>query len=180
MQLKNTATKYGLIAKLLHWLVAILIIGAWIVGYYAADLPNDNPQKFELFDLHKSVGMVILMLVIIRLSWRMYGGAPGFANMNPLLVFAAKTVHYLLYICMFVQPLSGWALSSSAGYNPTLFGLFSFPALVPKDKSMVETYVDIHEFVAWSLLVLFALHVGAAIFHHFVLKDNTLRRMTVD
>lgn len=180
MQIHNTGAKYGLVAKTLHWLIAVLIITAWIVGNYAVDLPDKDPAKFKLFDLHKSVGMVILMLVIIRFSWRLYDGTPGFAGMNKILVTAAKTVHYLLYVFMFVQPLSGWAMSSAAGYNPTFFGLFTFPSLVPKNPEMAQTFVAVHNTSAILLLVLFILHVSAALFHHFILKDNTLTRMTVD
>jgi cytochrome b561 len=180
MQVKNTATTYGFVAKSLHWIVALMIIGAWIVGYYAADLPNQDPQKSTLYSLHKSVGMAILMLVIIRYSWRLYGGSPGIAVKNTAIATAAKTVHYLLYAFMFIQPLSGWAMSSAAGYNPEFFGLFTFPGLVAKDPSMVSTYAFIHNTAAMMLLTLFILHVGGAIFHHFVLKDNTLKRMTFE
>lgn len=177
----STTDKYGIVAKSLHWIMAILILCTWIVGYYAVDLPNKDPQKFKLFDLHKSVGMVILMLAVIRISWRLYDGAPRFNNtMHIIFSTAARTVHYLLYAFMFIQPLSGWAMSSAAGYNPTFFGLFTFPALVPKDPNTVETFVAIHNTSAMILLTLFVLHVGAAFFHHFVLKDNTLRRMTID
>lgn len=181
MQIHNSASSYGIVAKSLHWVLSLLIILAWIVGYYAMDLPDKDPQKFKLFDLHKSAGMVILMLVIIRFSWRLYDGAPGFeAIKNKVVVTAARTVHYLLYAFMFIQPLSGWAMSSAAGYNPTFFGLFTFPGLVPKDPNTVQTFVAIHNGAAMMLLVLFFLHVGGALFHHFILKDNTLRRMTIE
>ncbi|HSX19881.1 MAG TPA: cytochrome b [Gammaproteobacteria bacterium] len=180
MNLHNTDYSYGLIARSLHWIIALLIIAAWCVGYYATDLPPQDASKGMLFSLHKSVGMLILMLVIARLSWRAYDGSPKFANMNPLLVVAARTVHYLLYVFMFVQPISGWAMSSAAGYTPTFFGLFTFPALVAKNPLVVEKYVFIHNASAMVLLTLFIIHVGAALFHHFVLKDNTLRRMTMD
>jgi cytochrome b561 len=179
MQIHNTAEKYGIVSKTLHWLVAILIITAWIVGYSMMRLPDEEPVKFELFDLHKSVGMVILMLVIIRLSWRLYDGAPRLLSNSGLLKILANTVHYLLYAFMFIQPLSGWAMSSAAGYNPTFFKLFTFPGLVAKDPNMVETYVEIHNTSAYILLFLFILHVSAALVHHFIFKDNTLRRMTI-
>lgn len=180
MQIHNTDTRYGIVAKSLHWIIAILIITAWIVGFYMADLPAKDPSKFKLFDLHKSVGMLILMLVIARLSWRLYDGSPKFYNMNPLLVVAAYTVHYLLYAFMFIQPLSGWAMSSAAGFNPSFFGLFTFPGLVAKNPPNAEFWVAVHNSSAMILLTLFILHVGAALAHHFIFKDNTLRRMTVD
>lgn len=179
MQIHNTPEKFGIVSKTLHWLVAVLIIAAWIVGYYALRLPNDEPAKFELFDLHKSVGMVVLMLVIIRLSWSLYDGTPKFLGRSRVLKYLANAVHYLLYAFMFVQPLSGWAMSSAAGYTPTFFGLFTFPDLVAKNPGTVETYVDIHNTSAYILLFLFILHVVGALAHHFIFKDNTLRRMTV-
>jgi cytochrome b561 len=179
MQIHNTPEKFGIVSKTLHWLVAILIIAAWIVGDYMMGLPDANPAKFELYDLHKSVGMAVLMLVIIRLSWRLYDGVPKFLGRNRLLELTANTVHYLLYAFMFIQPLSGWAMSSAAGYNPTFFGLFTFPGLVAKNPSNVETYVFIHNTSAYILLGLFILHVTGALVHHFVFKDNTLRRMTI-
>lgn len=178
MQIHNTANKFGIVSKTLHWLVAILIIGAWIVGDYMVDLPDKDPVKFKLFDLHKSVGMVVLMLVIIRLSWRLYDGVPKSLGNSRIIQIAANMVHFLLYVFMFIQPLSGWAMSSAAGYNTTLFGWFVFPGIVSKDPNMVETYVAIHNTSAMILLVLFVLHVVGAITHHFIFKDNTLRRMT--
>lgn len=180
MQLHNTAEKYGLIAKSLHWLIAVLIITAWAIGYYMTGLTDADPQKFQLFDLHKSVGMVILMLVAIRFSWRLHDGAPQSATKNMFLTIAANTVHYLLYTFMFIQPISGWLMSSAAGYSPTFFGWYAFPPLVAKDPAMVEAYVTIHNTSAQILLWLFILHVGGALLHHFIFKDRTLRRMTVD
>lgn len=180
MELHNTRSRYGVIAKTLHWLIAISIIAVWLVGYYAIDLPNKDPIKFKLFDLHKSVGMAILLLVTVRLTWRLYDGTPKSIAINKVLKTAANTVHFLLYVFMFLQPLSGWAMSSAAGYNPTFFGLFTFPGLVAKNPNSVDLYVAIHNASAAILLVLFVLHVGGALFHHFILKDLTLRRMTID
>ena len=98
--------------------------------------------------------------------------------MNPILVTAAKTVHYLLYAFMFIQPITGWFMSSAAGYPPSFFGLFTFPG---PSKNMHEALMfnAMHSGAAYILLTLFIMHVGAALFHHFVMKDNTLRRMTV-
>mgnify|MGYP000712258474 CR=1 FL=1 len=179
MQFTNTKTRYGLIAKSLHWLIAILIIAAWGVGIYASEFIADNdPSIRELFDLHKSTGMAVLMLAVIRLSWRLYNNAPGLEPMPKVMALAAHSVHYLLYAFMFIQPLSGWAMSSAAGYPPNLFGLFTFPDIVAKSQDTVFFYKDLHNVCAYILLALFVLHVSGALFHHFVMKDNTLRRMT--
>jgi cytochrome b561 len=176
--LRNTLEKYGTMAKSLHWIVGLLIIIAWIVGYYAIDLPKDDPQKGVLFNLHKSVGMVILMLVVIRFCWRLYDINPRTpSSLTKMQAWLAHAVHYLLYLFMFIQPLSGWAMSSAAGYNPTFFGLFTFPALVEKNPANVEFYVDMHNTSAYILLALFVLHIVGALYHYFYLKDNTLQRM---
>lgn len=176
MQLRNTANSYGIISKSLHWIIALLIIAAWLVGYFGDDVTNTD-LKSNLIGLHKSVGMLILMLVVIRLSWRAYDGAPEPTGINLIMATAAKMIHYLLYVFMFIQPLSGWAMSSAAGYNPTFFGLFTFPGLVPKNPDLATIFFGIHNTCAMLFLILFVLHVGGALFHHFIIKDNTLRRM---
>lgn len=178
MQIRNSAEGYGIIAKTLHWLVALLIIAIWSVGVYMTDVPDsDTTLRSTLYSLHKSAGMAILMLVIIRYSWRLYDRSLSPATPHKILSLAAHTVHYALYVFMFIQPLSGWALSSAAGYPPSFFGLFTFPALVTKNPDMVSFYAEVHEIAAYILLGLFLLHTSAALFHHFVLKDKTLKRM---
>ena len=179
MQIRNTLEKYGIAAKTLHWLVGLLIIVAWIVGAYAGDLLNSDPMKGKLFNLHKSTGMVILMLVMIRVCWRLYDVQPRSPSLlTQVQAFAAHLVHYLLYAFMLIQPLSGWAMSSAAGYNPSLFGLFQFPALVEKSKTGALLFRAIHDGSANILLILFILHVVGALYHHYYLKDNTLKRIT--
>ncbi len=181
MRLHNTSINYGIIAKSLHWVVGLLVIGAWCVGYYAMDmLPDTATNKGTLIGLHKSVGMLILILLVLRLCWRLYDGVPKISTNNKVISTAALTVHYFLYVALFVQTLSGWAMSSAAGYPPNLFGWFTFPSLVAKNQSLSSTFFAMHNTTAWLLVVLLGLHVGGALFHHFILKDNTLRKMTVD
>lgn len=181
MQVHNTNLRYGIVSKSLHWIVGLLVIAAWCVGYYAMEfLPDTATNKGTLIGLHKSVGMLILMLLIIRLSWRLYDGTPRISTNDKIIKTAALTVHYFLYLGLFVQTLSGWAMSSAAGYNPTFFGLFTFPGLVNKNKQLAAEFYGVHNACAWLLVILLALHVAGALFHHFILKDNTLRKMTVD
>lgn len=177
MNVKNSSTQYGIVAKILHWLMALLIIAAWVVGIYMVQLPDTDLNRHTIYDAHKSFGMIILMLAVIRIAWRMYNIRPKNPPIARPLLFAAHAVHYGLYLCMFIQPLSGWALSSAAGYTPTLFGWFTFPSLVPPNPSMVHTYAEIHEINAWVLCALFLLHVGGALYHYFIVKDNTVQRM---
>lgn len=177
MQTHNSDNNYGVIAKSLHWVVGLLMIAVWLLGFYAEEFTDALKTKYLLFGIHKSLGMLILLLVIVRLSWRLYDGNPKFAGMNPLLVVAAKTVHFFLYVLMFIQPLSGWAMSSSAGYPPSFFNWFKFPDLVAKNPELVGNYVAIHNTAAWLLLILVVMHVSAALLHYLFFKDNILKRM---
>lgn len=177
MQFRNTVFSYGIVAKSLHWLVALMIIAAWGVGMYMAGLPEADSNRSLFFELHKSVGMSILLLVVIRWAWRLYNIRPRDPQIPRLMVWAAHSVHYALYVFMLVQPLSGWALSSAAGYAPTFFGLFTFPALVDFNPAMVRTYATVHDTSAWILFTLFVLHVGGALYHYFIVKDDTVQRM---
>jgi len=180
MQIRNTPAQYGLVAKFLHWTVALMIIGVWGVGYYITEaMPKDDPSAHQLYNLHKSTGMAILLLVVIRLSWRLYNSPPRLATMAKPLALLARSVHYSLYVLMFIQPISGWFMSSSAGYPPSMFGLFTFPDIVAKNQESVEFYKDLHNTCAYILLVLLVLHVAGALYHHFIAKDNTLRKMTL-
>lgn len=176
---KNTRTNYGSVAKSLHWIMALLVITAWCVGYFADDFASKSTIGMW-FAFHKSVGMIILMLLIIRVAWRVYDKVPRPSTTNKAIIVAAHTVHYLLYVFLLVQTLSGWLMSSAAGRPPTFFGLFVFPNLISKNKYIVPEFVAIHNTSALILLTLFILHVAGALFHHFILKDNTLRKMTVD
>jgi len=157
--------------------MALMIIAAWGVGYYMADLPGKDPNRMTLYSLHKSVGMCILILVVARLAWRLYDVRPRNPKVAKPMLLAAHAVHYLLYAFMFIQPITGWLMSSAAGYNPTFFGLFTFPGIVPKDPTMVGTYIELHEISAWILLGLFVAHVGGALYHYFFVKDDVLQRM---
>lgn len=177
MQFKNSDTKYGVIAKGLHWILALLIIGVWLSGVYMVELTNDAPNRSSFYMLHKSIGMCILMLVVIRLAWRLYNMRPRDPQIAKPLIWLAHSVHYALYAMMFIQPLSGWAMSSAYGYNPTLFGWFKFPSLVPKDPAMAKIYAQAHEISAWILCVLFIMHVGGALYHLLIVKDDTVKRM---
>lgn len=161
--------------------MALLIIFVWGIGYYAMEmLPINDTSKGPLIGLHKSLGILILVLLIARVTWRIYDSVPPISSANQFIIAASKTVHYLLYLNIFVQVMSGWAMSSAAGYYPSFFGLFTLPGLIPKDKSIVPELVGLHNSSAIVLLLLIVLHISGVVFHHFILRDNTLRKMTVD
>ncbi|MEZ5691498.1 MAG: cytochrome b [Rickettsiales bacterium] len=177
MCFKNTKESYGVIAKSFHWLMAVFIIILLAVGLIMADMEN-TPDKFKLIGLHKSFGILVLLLAILRLGWKVLDVSPSLPDgMEKFVKLAAKVGHVLLYILMFTMPISGWLMSSAAGFPVSVFGLFVMPDLIGKDKEFAHYLHEIHELLAWALIGLIVVHVLAALFHHFYYKDDILRRM---
>ncbi len=183
---------YTKVAIILHWLIGVSIIGMLVMGLLLEDIPND--YKFMAYQLHKSFGLSILVLSVLRLVWRLTHKTPSLpAGMNKFEIMAAQLTHAALYILMIGIPLSGWALVSSAPppYNFPIhwFGLFDWPYLpvlpeienkkfVPLSVSEVsESFAELHETLAWGMIFLLGAHVGAALKHHFINKDDVLSRM---
>ena len=177
MSLQNTDQRYGLIAKLFHWLMFALLLGAIIGGNIEAGMP-DGQEKYDMILLHKSFGSLILFFLLARLAWRLMSLQPAALAGPVWQQKAAGAMHWLLYGLMFAQPMSGVLMSQSAGYPVEVFGAFSLPTLVEKDKAMLDVFHEAHGII-WVLLVVAAVaHVAAALQHHFMKKDNSLRRMT--
>lgn len=182
MTARNTDTSYGSIAKAFHWGMFLILLGMVVLGNYMADLPTDMPDqvtyKMGLFDLHKSFGILILVLVTLRLGWRMVNPVPKMPDtMSRIERLSAHAMHMLLYLIMFAQPLFGWLLSSYGAHPVKFFGL-ALPALVDKDKVLGKFFEEAHETTAVLLVAAFIIHVAAAFFHHHVRKDDVLLRMS--
>lgn len=178
MQIKNTQNSYGLISFSFHWIMGLIMIGLVIVGLMLADELIPDESRRAVMGYHKSFGITILMLVGLRLLWRFTNLVPKFpADMAGWKKSLAHLVHLGLYVSMFVMPLSGWGMSSAAGYPVSFFGLFELPSLVEKNKELGGIFHEIHEITGTVLIVLFVMHVGAALLHHFIYKDNVLKRM---
>lgn len=176
MALKNTIDSYGWLARLLHWTVGIIIICLLAVGLWMGGL--EPPFKYEVYGLHKSFGILVLILVAFRLSWRLMNTTPTMPqSMDVFQRTAAHAVHFFLYVAMLVMPLSGWAMSSAGGYPVSLFGLFQLPPLVEKNKELGMLFHDVHEYLGFALIAAVIVHTGAALLHHFYYKDNVLKRM---
>lgn len=175
MQLKNTETRFGVVAILFHWIMAILIIGLLALGLYMIRLPL-SLEKLKLYGWHKETGMLVLMLVMLRSIWRV-------SNMIPSLslprweLWAARGVHYLFYVLMFAMPLTGWLMTSFSGFPVSFFGLFVFPDLVSTHPEYIHLFKKIHEWLGYGLIAIIVLHTCAALKHHFIDKDDILRRM---
>ena len=178
-------TRYGAVAMGLHWLTALLILSLLVLGWIMTDLPPGSPQQFKLFQLHKSLGVTVFALTVVRLAWRLHHGVPALpATMPEWERKAALLGHLGLYALAFGMPLSGWAVVSSSPFNiPTyLYGVVPLPhiwflAEAQDKKALSHLLGEVHELAALGLVGLLVVHVGAALRHHFVLKDDILRRM---
>jgi len=176
MPLRNTAEAYGSLAKFLHWAIVLLIVPQYFIAEAADELP-DGLEKLQLINWHKSLGMLVLLLALARIGWKvMNRGMPGPIG-APWQRKAAAAGHGLLYLLILAQPLSGWVMSSAANYPVTLFGWFQFPALVAENHDLHETLEEVHEVLFFLMVAVAVVHIFAALYHHFLLKDGVLRRM---
>lgn len=175
MQLTNSNKQYGLIAILLHWIMAILIVGL-IIGLYMTRIPI-GLLKLKLFGWHKEYGILVLMLVMLRIVWRVTNIHPSLAELLTFERIAARIVHWLFYVFMIALPLTGWLITSAAGLEISFFGLFLIPNLISPNENLRALFQGIHQWLSYGLIVTFCGHVGAALKHHFINKDTILRRM---
>jgi len=168
---------YTPVAKGLHWLMAVMILGLLALGIYMHDLPL-SPQKLELYAWHKWMGVTVFLLVWLRLAWRVTHRPPALPKtLSPVMRVAAHAGHAVLYVLMVVIPLSGWLMSSAKGFQTVWFGVLPIPDLVGRDKALGDFLQQVHEVLNAVLMLTLAGHVAAALWHHFVVKDDTLRRM---
>jgi cytochrome b561 len=164
-------------AKWLHWIMAFLIILLLVLGFYLSGLPR-SPEKTTLIQIHKAVGTIALALAVWRLVWRLNHPEPPLpASISALQQKATHAVHWALYVLMFAQPLSGWAMSSARGFPVALGGLIPLPPLLAKDEALGKSLTGVHQLIGWALAILVIGHVAMALKHHFVDRDSTLLRM---
>lgn len=176
--IRNSKERWGRVSIALHWLTALLVIGLAVVGLVMTGLPN-SALKVQVYALHKSVGLTVLALAALRLLWRLVAGAPDEIPAPRLQQLAAKAVHWALYVLLFALPLSGWLFNSAAGFPLKWFGVLALPKLFtgynPELKHLAH---ELHESGFYLLALLLVLHAGAALYHHYLKKDDTLNRMT--
>jgi len=177
--LKNTANSYGIVAKGFHWVLFLMLSFSIVAGNFLADMPK-GAEKLQAAGMHKSFGAILLMLILMRFLWRLLNENPDLpVGTTTTEAIMAKGMHWLLYILMFAQPLSGIMMSQAAGIPVSFFGLFEFPVFLDKNPGLAQFFRGMHGTV-WILLVLSVVgHVGAALHHHFFKKDDVLKQMTV-
>jgi cytochrome b561 len=176
MPLRSDHTRWSTAAKTFHWLMALLILGN---GAFALWMDGLKPslQKINMFALHKSVGLTVLALFLLRVLWRAIDRRPPDVPAPPWQHLAAKAVHGFLYVLIAAIPLSGWAFNSAHGFPLQYFKQFNLPALVEKNPELSDILGTVHVYLFWFLLLVLVAHVGGAFKHHFIDRDDTLRRM---
>lgn len=178
--LANTEDRYGWMAILLHWAMAALLIGLIVLGISMVRLPDAgyDREKITLILTHKAVGMVALAAVVARLAWRLTNALPRFVDGLPeWQQVSALFVHLWMYALMIALPVTGWLMSSAGGYPTPIFGWFDMPDLIGPNEHLFRTLIDVHRWLGYAFAAVIVLHAAAALRHHLLLKDHTLRKM---
>jgi cytochrome b561 len=177
MLIRNTSERFGLVARTLHWLTLVLLIGSFSLAVSMVNMPF-SPRKLEFYSWHKWVGVTIFLLVLLRLGWRLANPVPqqpsGQQQWQRRL---AGLSHAALYAILIVMPITGWIMSSALNLPVVYLGLVHIPSPFGVDRALGETMKVVHLSLAVALLVLVTIHALAALYHHLVLRDDVLRRM---
>jgi cytochrome b561 len=175
--LNNSAQGWGLVARNLHWLMAALILFQAVLGKYAHELAI-SPQKLSLLVWHKSIGITLLFLVLIRLVWALSNRRPESpSDTQRWQQLAARISHGALYTLMIAVPVSGWLFNSAKNVPFRLFRTIPWPSLMDANEELAPALGEIHENLVIALFILVGIHASAALWHHFVRHDEVLRRM---
>lgn len=179
MPLKSDATRWGTLAKAFHWAIVALLLVQGTLGLVMVELPK-KPSVIAWFTLHKSLGLTILLLAVLRLGWRLFDPRPEEpASMPRWQVTGARIGHALLYALLFAVPLSGWLFDSATALRPLVWwGVVPMPSLTGGAAPAIKEFAqETHEWLFWTLVLVAAGHAAAALVHHFVNRDEVLRRM---
>lgn len=185
MQWRNSTIRFGIVAISLHWLIAALFLAMLAIGVTMTRLPLTDPWTFPLFQFHKSLGATVFLLACLRIGWRAGNNPPPLpASLKPYERALARFTHWGLYAALFLMPLTGWVIVSASplGIPTVLYGLVPLPHIGfvadHPQKAAIETAASwTHWTIAIFAATLIALHIGAALWHHFVKRDDVLTRM---
>lgn len=178
MRWRNTESNWGLSAVLLHWLVALTVIGLFGLGLWMTELDYYDPWYRTGPDLHRSIGVLLLGVILLRLVWRLLNPTPRpLPHHQRWETNAARIAHALLYVLPLVVMISGYLISTADGRAVAVFDWFEVPALFTGMEQQEEVMGDLHEALAWGLIAVASLHALGALKHHFIDHDTTLTRM---
>ncbi|WP_176962659.1 cytochrome b [Mariprofundus sp. NF] len=175
--IRNSESQYGIIAKGFHWLLFLMLTFSVIAGNFLASMPK-GVEKLQAAGMHKSFGLIILSLILMRLAWRLINTTPKHPDgTTPAKAALANAMHWGLYALMLAQPIAGILMSQAFGYPASLFGIVDFPTLIEKNIELAKLFKAAHGYIWIVLVIAVAGHVGAALYHHFIEKNDVLNRM---
>lgn len=178
MQLRNSSSRYGWVSIFLHWSVALAVIGLFASGLWMVGLDYYSTWRKDAPELHKSVGLVLLAVMVLRVLWRFISPPPpALESYGRMTRMGAKFGHSFLYLALFTVMIAGYLISTADGAGIPVFGLFEVPALVSGLPDQADTAGLVHFYLAWALVIFSGLHALAALKHHFIDRDATLARM---
>lgn len=176
--LKNTQEQYGLVAKGFHAVMTVMIFFQLGWGMWMSELSYYDPQYHTAPAIHKAIGVLVLLMAMLRLTWRLIDPPPPYLpNLHQHEKRLAKVTMGLFYLLFMLVPISGYLVSTAHGAGIDMFGMFEIPALLPAEKGREDSAGEIHEFLAFSLLALIILHIAGALKHKIIDKDGTMKRM---
>jgi len=176
MLIRDTAAGYGLVTRLTHWVMAVGIIALFALGAWMVTLTYFSPYYRTAPDIHRSVGILLLILLVFRFGWRLANPRPDDAELAPLERKAALIVHWGFYPLLLALMVSGYLISTADGRPIEVFDWFSVPALV-REKGLEEPAGEVHEILAYITIALVAVHAAASLKHHFIDRSRILARM---
>jgi cytochrome b561 len=180
MLIRNTSTEYGFVSKFFHWGIALLFLIQYFLIFWKTYFlpPKSAIANFFIAGLHEPIGIITFIFAVLTISWRLMNVKPIFPlDMPSWERFSARSVHLLLYLVMLVMPLSGLLMTVAGGHPPSFFGLFQIPEFMAPNKALSGFLWGIHESTAYAIVVLVGVHILAALKHHFIDRDNVLKRM---
>lgn len=178
MQICNTRSRYGLVAVALHWAVAVVVLGMFALGFWMVDLTYYHAWYKQAPDIHRSVGVLLFLVMVVRLVWRLSNSRPApLPGHRPWELLSAHMVHGLLYILLFVAMISGYLITTADGSAISVFGLFEVPSVTGRIKGLEDTAGVVHYWATWAIVGLVVIHAAGALKHHLIDHDETLRRM---
>lgn len=178
MNLRGTPRRWGSIAQAFHWIIVAALLVQGALGLYMVTLPK-RPSTIPWYDVHKSLGLTILLLALLRLAWRLFDRRPTDPPQMPAWQrIGARVGHALLYGLLFALPLSGWLFDSLSSLRPLRWwGLLRVPPLAEANRDAASQAQALHEWLFWLLVLVAAGHAAMALYHHFIVRDDVLRRM---
>jgi len=178
MALRNTEARYGWLAIVMHWLVAVAVFGLFGLGFWMVDLSYYDDWYRQAPDIHRSIGILLFITVVFRLVWKLLNPSPKpLPNHKRWEVISAHIAHWLLYLLMFVAMVSGYLISTADGSSISVFGMFEVPSVTGQIKGMEDTAGFIHYWSTWALVALAGVHTLGALKHHVFDRDETLLKM---